>query len=314
MTVTTAGTLPSDYDAFAPHYDAFTSGSDYERWTEVVLEHARAHGLQGKTMLDVACGTGNSFVPFLRRGFRVVGCDASAGMLAEAARKAPRVRLVLADMRELPTLGKFDLVTCFDDSLNYLDSDADLAAAFTSIAANLAPEGLGLLDLNSLQAYRTTFARHQVKDDADGRVFVWRGATAEDAAPGCRAEALIDVFVPAGEGLFRRIRSRHAQRHFARDRVTALLRKAGLELLAVNGVRADGGLAADADELRHLKVLYTTRRAKGGAANDHHEDRQAGASGHVDHQAVVTDRGSARPANGLGGPPHRGERVCRGRA
>jgi SAM-dependent methyltransferase len=314
VTVTTACTLPSDYDVFAPHYDAFTSGSDYERWTEVVLEHARAHGLRGTTMLDIACGTGNSFVPFLRRGFRVVGCDASAGMLAEAARKAPRARLVLADMRELPTLGEFDLVTCFDDSLNYLDSEAELAAAFTSIAANLAPAGLALLDLNSLQAYRTTFARDQVNDDAEGRVFVWRGETAEHAAPGCGAEAWIDVFVPAGEGLYRRVRSRHAQRHFARDRVTALLRKAGLELLGVNGVGDDGALAADADELRHLKVLYTTRRAKGGAANDHQEDRQAGASGHVNHQAVVTDRGSARPANGLGGPPHRGERACKGRA
>jgi SAM-dependent methyltransferase len=304
---------PTEYDDFAPHYDAFTSGSDYERWTEVVLEHARRHGLRGQAMLDVACGTGNSFLPFLRRGFRVVGSDSSAGMLAEAARKAPQARLVLADMRELPTLGKFDLVTCFDDALNYLASEADLTAAFTSITANLAPDGLALLDLNALQAYRTTFARDHVKDEQDGRVFVWRGET-EHAVPGCAAEASIDVFVPADNGLYRRVRSRHAQRHFTRDRVTALLSDAGLDLLDVNGVCDDGVLAADADELRHLKLLYTTRRAKGGAANDHHEDRQAGASGHVNHQAVVTDRGSARPDTGLGGPPHRGERLCDDRA
>jgi SAM-dependent methyltransferase len=314
MNAAKAGTLSTDYDAFAPHYDAFTSDSDYERWTEAVLEHARKHGLRGQAMLDVACGTGNSFLPFLRRGFRVVGSDSSAGMLAEAARKAPRARLVLADMRELPTLGEFDLVTCFDDSLNYLDSEADLAAAFTSVAANLAPDGLALLDLNSLQAYRTTFTRDYVRDEVDGRVFAWRGETLEHAAPGCAAEAWIDVFVPAGHGLYRRLRSRHAQRHFTRDRVTALLCEAGLELLDVNGVGADGALAADADELRHLKLLYTTRRAKGGAANDHQEDRQAGASGHVHHQAVVTDRGSARPDDGLGGPPHRGQQGCEGRA
>lgn len=266
MTSTTASTLPSDYDAFAPHYDAFTAGSDYERWTDVVLEHARTHGLRGQTLLDVACGTGNSFLPFLRRGFEVVGCDCSAGMLAEAARKAPRARLVLADMRELPTLGQFDLVTCFDDSLNYLDSKLDLGAALTSIAANLASDGLALFDLNSIQAYRTTFARDHVKDEADGRVFAWRGETPEGAQPGCAAEAWIDVFVPAADGLYQRVRSRHAQRHFTRDRVTALLREAGLELIDVNGVLGDGALAADADELRHLKVLYTARRAKGGAA------------------------------------------------
>ncbi len=314
MNAATAHTLPTDYDAFAPHYDAFTSGSDYEDWTRVVLEHAGRRGLAGRTLLDIACGTGNSFLPFLRRGFQVVGSDSSAGMLAEAARKAPRARLVLADMRELPKLGEFDLVTCFDDSLNYLDSEADLAAAFSSLAANLAPDGLALLDLNSLQTYRTTFARHHVKQEVDGRVFAWRGETPEDAGPGCSAEAWIEVFVPAGDGLYRRVRSRHAQRHFTGDRVTALLGAAGLELLAVNGVCDDGALTADADELRHPKVLYTATRAKGGAANDHQEDRQAGASGHVNHQAVVTDRGSARPNRGPGGPPQGRDQGCKGRA
>jgi SAM-dependent methyltransferase len=263
---TTVSTLAGDYDAFAPHYDAFTSGSNYDRWTEIVLEHAQRHGLRGRALLDVACGTGNSFLPFLRRGFTVVGCDASAAMLAEAALKAPQARLVLADMRDLPPLGRFDLVTCFDDSLNYLASESDLAAAFTSIAANLAPDGLALLDLNSLGAYRTTFARHHVKEEPDGRMFTWRGESPEHADPGCAALASIDVFVPAGDGLYRRVRSTHAQRHFTRDRVAALLCESGLELLGVNGVAGDGSLAADADELRHLKVLYTARGTKGGAA------------------------------------------------
>jgi SAM-dependent methyltransferase len=256
----------TDYDAFAPHYDAFTSGSDYERWTHGVLEHAWAHGLAGRTLLDLACGTGKSFVPFLNRGFQVVGCDASGAMLAEAARKAPDARLVVADLRELPVLGRFDLVTCFDDSLNYLLGESELLAAFTSIAANLATGGLAIFDLNSLQAYRTTFARDSVSDGDDGTVFAWRGESSADAEPGCAAGAWIDVFVPAADGSYRRVRSHHAQRHFPRDRVAALLGEAGLELVDVSGVLGDGTLVADAAELRHLKVLYTARRAKGGAA------------------------------------------------
>ena len=115
MRVTAAALSSTEYDAFAPHYDEFTSGSDYERWTDHVLEHARTHGLAGRTLLDLACGTGNSFLPFMNRGFEVVGVDASSAMLAEAASKAPHARLVLADLRELPLLGRFHLVTCFDD-------------------------------------------------------------------------------------------------------------------------------------------------------------------------------------------------------
>lgn len=266
MSLTAAATTSTEYDAFAPHYDEFTSGSDYERWTDHVLEHARSHGLAGLRLLDLACGTGNSFLPFMRRGFEVVGVDASRAMLAEAARKAPRVRLVLADLRELPLLGGFELVTCFDDSLNYLQAEPDLRAAFASIEANLAPAGLALFDLNTLHAYRTTFARDSVRDADDGRVFAWRGESSEDARPGCSAGAWIDVFVPAADGSYRRVRSHHAQRHFPRERVAALLREAGLELVSVSGVLDDGALVPDADELHHLKVLYTTRRAKGGAA------------------------------------------------
>jgi SAM-dependent methyltransferase len=257
--------IAGEYDAFALHYDAFTSGSDYERWTGAVLEHARAHGVEGRRLLDVACGTGNSFVPFLQRGFDVVGCDLSGAMLAEAARKAPEARLVVADMRQLPVLGRFDLVTCFDDSLNYLLSEPELCTAFASIAANLATTGVALFDLNSLQAYRTTFACDSVRDHPDGRVFAWRGESSRDAQPGCAAEASIDVFTPDAEGSYHRVRSRHAQRHHPRDRVAAVLMEAGLELIVVRGVLDDGTLVADADELRHLKVLYTARRAKGGA-------------------------------------------------
>ena len=266
VSVTTGADTSTEYDAFAPHYDAFTSGSDYERWTDGVLEHARAHGLEGQKLLDVACGTGKSFLPFLNRGFDVVGCDSSSAMLAEAASKAPKARLVLADLRELPLLGRFELITCFDDSLNYLPGESDLRAAFTSIAANLAAGGLALFDLNSLQAYRTTFARDSVTDSDDGRVFAWRGESSEDVKPGCAAAARIDIFVPAPDGSYQRVRSRHEQRHFPRDRVAALLREAGLELVVASGVLDDGTLVADADELRHLKVLYTARRAKGGAA------------------------------------------------
>jgi ubiquinone/menaquinone biosynthesis C-methylase UbiE len=109
-----------DYDAFAPHYDAFTAGSNYEVWTERVLEVARRHGMRGKRVLDLACGTGKSFMPLVERGFSVTGCDLSKEMLAEARRKAPDVHLIHADIRALGTIGSFDLITCFDDSLNYL--------------------------------------------------------------------------------------------------------------------------------------------------------------------------------------------------
>jgi SAM-dependent methyltransferase len=256
----------SEYEAFAPYYDAFTADSDYEGFAGHVLELARRLGLGGGTLLDVACGTGKSFMPFLQRGFEVTGCDISEAMLAEAARKAPEVPLVHADMRELPAIGRFDVVTCFDDSLNYLTDEGDLGRAFASIAANLGPAGMALFDLNTLFTYGTTFARDSIAA-RDGTVFAWQGETTSDPEPGCDAAARLEIFSPRDDGLYERVTVRHVQRHFPPERVTALLEEAGLECLGAHGVRGDdSSLESKLDENRHIKVLYAARRAKGGDA------------------------------------------------
>jgi SAM-dependent methyltransferase len=254
-----------EYDALAPHYDAFTAASDYETFAVHVLDALREQGLSGHALLDLACGTGRSAAPFAERGFHVTGVDASRPMLDLAARRLPEATLLQEDMRALPALGRFDLVISFDDSLNHLADEDELAAAFAGIARNLRAGGLLAFDLNTLLAYRTTFATHHASE-RDGALFVWRGAGDADAAPGSSAEAELDVFVSEGDGRWRRVTTRHRQRHFERDRVHALLEAAGLECVAVRGVLADATLTAPADETRQLKVLYTARRAEGGDA------------------------------------------------
>src|SRR4051812_30675812 len=93
------------YDALAPVYDLLTGSYAYDRWLSALEDLARAHGLRGRRALDVACGTGKSFLPLLERGYEVTACDVSAGMVALAAAKARgRAALHLADMRALPVL------------------------------------------------------------------------------------------------------------------------------------------------------------------------------------------------------------------
>jgi SAM-dependent methyltransferase len=258
----------ADYEALAPFYDAYTAGWDNGSWARDVLGLADGLGLAGKRQLDLACGTGKSFLPFLERGFRVTGCDGSEAMLAEAARKAPEVPLVHADLRKLGRVGSFDLVTCFEDSLNYLPDETDLLAALRAMAANLAPNGIALFDLNTLLAYRTIFAEDE-NISRDGAIFAWRGRSASDAQAGCTAVADLDIFVPRGDGLYERVISRHRQRHFPRERVVALLAAAGLRPAGVYGVLDDNSLTPHPDELHQLKTLYAARPAKEVKPDDH---------------------------------------------
>ena len=70
MSTTTA--LPeaaAPYEALAEVYDLLTAGYAHERWLGELERLARAHGLRGRRVLDVACGTGSSFLSLLDAGF-----------------------------------------------------------------------------------------------------------------------------------------------------------------------------------------------------------------------------------------------------
>src|SRR3954467_8513306 len=115
------------YEAIAPVYDEFTAHHDYGLWLGALLPEAERHGLRTGRLLDVACGTGKSFIPMLERGWQVTACDISAAMVELArAKVGDAVDLSVADMRELPELGRFDLVWCLDDAINYLLSGEEL--------------------------------------------------------------------------------------------------------------------------------------------------------------------------------------------
>ena len=76
------------YEALADVYDLLTDGYAHERWLGALERLARAHGLRGRRVLDVACGTGSSFLALLDAGYEVTACDLSPAMARRAAEKA----------------------------------------------------------------------------------------------------------------------------------------------------------------------------------------------------------------------------------
>jgi len=110
----------------APASDLLTADYAYGPRLAALERLALRHGLAGRRLRDVACGTGKSFMPLLERGFEVTACDLSPEMVAEARRKAGGpAELHVADMRRLPVLGEFDLITCLDDAINVHASASD---------------------------------------------------------------------------------------------------------------------------------------------------------------------------------------------
>ena len=252
------------YEGLAPFYDELTAEHDYEGWTRHLEQAALRFGVRRRTLLDVACGTGKSFLPFLARGYEVTACDISPEMVELARLKAPGVEPFVADMRALGEIGSFDLVTCLDDSVNYLVADGELEDAMTSFAANLAPDGVLVFDVNTVSTYRTTFARDAIVD-GPGAYLVWHGECAGDEEPGCVAGLVIEAFREVGSGLYERVTTRHTQRHHPREHIEAALAGAGLATAGVFGQLPDGSLDGLADEDLHHKLVYFAQRvARGG--------------------------------------------------
>ena len=250
------------YDAIAPVYDDFTAHHDYRAWIGLLLRLGEAHGLRGDTALDIACGTGKSTIPLLEHGWKVTACDISASMTAMAREKiGDGVRIEVADMRELPVYGSFDLVCCLDDAVNYLHSAEELERTLRGMEANLAPDGRVIFDSNTLTTYRGFFGEH-VEIEANGRRMIWDGRSGGQVEPGEISEALFEVEYLDEAAAPPIPPELHRQRHHPEEEILAAVAGAGLQVIATYGHHHDGVPHQPLSEDLHTKGIYIARRAR----------------------------------------------------
>jgi SAM-dependent methyltransferase len=103
-------TLDSDaaraYAVLAPAYDLLTAGYAYGPWLAAIERLARRHGLAGRRVLDVGCGTGNAAILAAATGASVTGVDPAPRLLEVARGRAAAEGLgatfVAGDAANLP--------------------------------------------------------------------------------------------------------------------------------------------------------------------------------------------------------------------
>ena len=260
------------YEVLARYYDQLMDEVDYDHWCDYVLSLVeKAEGgdgsgsgsgtrggsgqspaspswLQGRQVLDLACGTGQFSYRLRQRGMAVTAVDHSPEMLAVAEERARSkgldITFICQDMRELELPYTYDLVLCLCDSLNYLLEVEDLALALENGAGVLKPGGHFIFDVNTAYKLTTIYGNHTYA--AIWVILRISGKMSISLTPSC---AIWTWFLclrrrkeeEEGPFLFEKLSESHVERAYPPELIRELIMGAGLELL---GEYADLTLAA----------------------------------------------------------------------
>jgi SAM-dependent methyltransferase len=220
------------YHALAASYDRLTNDVDYEATVDFYMEIMAKEGVQPRTVVDLACGTGSVTEILARRGYPVIGVDMSEEMLTVATQKAMALenmpRFVCQKLEELWLPRGVDLAVCALDSLDYITEPENCEKAIARVYKALNPGGIFIFDVNTPEKLRAMDG--QVFLDEDDDVYcVWRGEFQEETNI---CSYGMDLFQRVGD-VWQRSFEEHREYAYSEDQLRSYLKAAGFTHIAV---------------------------------------------------------------------------------
>jgi predicted TPR repeat methyltransferase len=164
------------YTELAPIYDYVMRHVNYRKWAEYVSTLFQFVGMDVKTILDVACGTGTLGLILNDMGFHVLGFDYSPDMVLQGIQKARRegnsFHLWCGDMTQFAKQKPVDAVLCLYDSMNYLMEENQWQRTFPCVARVLQPGGLFIFDISTEANSFRHFHDNTEKDHGPGFKYI----------------------------------------------------------------------------------------------------------------------------------------------
>lgn len=247
----------SSYDVLAGCYDRLTYDVDYSAWADYIEKHFKKRPLPGKTVLDLACGTGSLTRELALRGYELIGVDQSPEMLAEAAEKNRGVSpiepiFLCQSMEKLDLYGTIDACVCCLDSVNYVTDPKKLARAFQRVHLFLMPGGLFLFDVNTPEKLESLDGQVFL-DETEDTYCVWR---AEFSRRSRVCSYFMDIFqLDGATGQWDRGEELHRERAYRVDELAAMLESAGFR-----DIKAFGELKMRPPKPGEPRIFFTARK------------------------------------------------------
>ncbi len=244
------------YGFLADSYDQLTADVPYGKWADYLERQFRRWAIPGRTVLDLACGTGSLTAELARRGYEMIGVDQSAEMLSVAAEKCRGLSdqppiFLQQSMERLDLYGTVDACVCCLDSVNYVTRPAALERAFQRVHLFLNPGGLFVFDVKTPEALAAADGQVYL-DETEDTYCVWRG----EYAPGRRILSYgMDLFCLQDDGSWRREQELHREYAYTLEELEDFLGRAGFVQ-----VRRWGCLKLRAPRPEEERVFLTARK------------------------------------------------------
>ena len=222
------------YNGLARVYDYLMTGIDYAGWADYLEKLFDYFAITPcKHIIDLACGTGNSTLPWARRGYEVCGVDISSEMLSVARRKARKhnmpVQFFQQDLRRLSLPRRGDVAVLYQDGLNYLLSPAELRQALLCISDCVRPGGYFIFNLNEVDKLPSGPVPRISYLDEPEMTLVWESAYEEEQRTW---QIRLIAFLREPGGTYCKVTEEHRERSYSREELKPLLVETGWHLKA----------------------------------------------------------------------------------
>ncbi len=251
-----------------PLYYDIVFDTDTAKEADFLEALCRRHGRgRGRSVLELACGSGRLLREMAVRGWKVDGFDLNPAMLDFARERLDQAGLrarIWRDRMEsfrLPGRARYDLAHCLVSTFKYLLREEDALACLDRVAAVLKPGGLFVLGLHLTDPARRTPTHERWTASRDGIDVVCNTRTWPQR-PGQRFEPIrsrLRITLPDGET--REQETRWESRTYTAAQLKRLLRKSGaFTVLACHDFHHDVEIVRRFDDEYADLVLVLGRR------------------------------------------------------
>lgn len=222
----------NQYIYFSKFYDQIMGEKWYFLYYKFLKKCIKKYNINPKLIIEAACGTGR-LSKYLYKEAKMIGFDRSAEMIKIAKERnrefAGKIKFRVGEMENFKPNKSGDMIVCIFDSLNYIDSLANLKKIFTNFSKMLHSNGFFIFDMNAELVFRggkKPIRNVRNFDFANGKI-VWKNYTYSKIW-----KAVIDVGEKIGNKFIWR-REIHKEYFYDHKKIEKLLIESGFEVMGV---------------------------------------------------------------------------------